>query len=135
MGPAVVTVQHSKKLVEALHAERLEQELLEAIEYCKDTVSQVNWMNAVGIAAATATPKDVLRNLGVGNVGVCAYSADEVKFGGAFGFLDLEDRAKEMSEMDVGRMRWACETLDESHKFNIIVGDIVVRWEFPSNGA
>ena len=31
MGAGVMTVQHSKKLAEALHAERLEQELSEAI--------------------------------------------------------------------------------------------------------
>ena len=40
-----------------------------------------------------------------------------------------------MSEMGVGRMRWACETLDESRKFSIILGDIVVCGEFPSSGA
>ena len=114
MGPGVVTVQHSKKLAEALHAERLEQELSEAIAYCKDATGQQEWMKPAGVAAAVASPKEVLRKLGVGAAGT-AYCADEVKFGGALGFLDLEDRTKEMSEMDVGRMRWACEILDETH--------------------
>ena len=131
MAPGVMTVQHSKKLAEVLHAERLEQELSEAIAYCKDAATQQDWMTAVGIAAGVASPKEVLRKLGVGVDGT-AYSADEVKFGGALGFLDLEDRAKEMSEMDVGRMRWACETLDETHKFSKILGDIAVRAEFAS---
>ena len=40
-----------------------------------------------------------------------------------------------MNYMGAGRMRWACETLDESHKFSIIVGDIVMRGEFPSSDA
>ena len=126
-----MTVQHSKKLAEALHAERLEQELSEAIAYCKDAMKQLEWMTAAGVAAAVASPKEVLKKLGVGADGT-AYYAEEVKFGGALGFLDLEDRAKEMSEMDVGRMRWACETLDETHKFSKILGDIAVRAEFAS---
>ena len=104
MGPGVMTVQHSKKLAEALHADRLEEELKEAIAYCKDAVADPDWMSAVGVAAAQASPKEVLKKLGVEASGN-AYSADEVKFGGTLGFLDLEDRAKEMSEMDVGRMQ------------------------------
>ena len=63
------------------------------------------------------------------------YSTDEVKFGGVLGILDLEDRTKEMREMDVGRMRWACETLDETHKFSKILGDIAVRGGFTSTDA
>ena len=129
MGPGVVTVQHSKKLAEALHAERLEQELSDAIAYCKDAVKQQDWMTAAGVAAAVASPKEVLKKLGAEASGT-AYSADEVKFGGALGFLDLEDRTKEMSEMDVGRMRWACETLDETHKFSRLLQHIAVRSEF-----
>ena len=109
----------------------MEQEPSEAIAYCKDATKQQDWMTAAGVAAAVASPKEVLKNLGVDVEGT-TYSADEVKFGGALGFLDLEDRAKEMSEMDVGRMRWACETLDETHKFSKILGDIAVRAEFAS---
>ena len=109
-----MTVEHGKVLVEALHAERLEQEVSEAIAYCKDATGQQEWMTAVGVAAAVASPKEVLKNLGVDVEGT-AYSADEVKFGGALGFLDLGDRAKEMSEMDVGRMRWACDHSGETH--------------------
>ena len=131
MGTGVMTVEHSKKLAEALHAERLEQEVSEAIAYCKDTVTQPEWMTAAGVAASVSTPKEVLRKLGLGDGGA-AYSTDEIKVGGVLGMLDLEDRAKEMSEMDVGRMRWACEILDETHKFSKILGDIVVRSEFAS---
>ena len=57
-----------------------------------------------GVANALSTPKEVLRKLGVG-AGGAAYSADEVKFGGVLGCLDLEDRAKDISEMHVARMR------------------------------
>ena len=121
MGPAIMTVKHSTKLTEVLHEDRLEQEVSAAIAFCKELTKQQDWMMAVGIAAALASPKEVLKKLGVGNDGT-AYSADEVKFGGALGFLDLEDRAKEMAEMDVGRMRWACETLDETHKFSKNIG-------------
>ena len=132
MKPGTMTVKHKKKLEEALHADRLEQELQAAIAYCKQAVIQEGWMAPVGVAAAVATPNEVLRKLGVNSDGT-AYSTDEVKFGGVLGLLDLEDRTKEMSDMDVGRMRWACELLDETHKFSKILGDIVVRAEFASS--
>ena len=135
MGPGVMTVPHSKKLAEALHADRLEQELSDAIAYCKDVVADTDWMMAAGIAAAVTTPNEVLKKLGVGSASVATYAADEVKFGGALGFLDLEDRAKDMSEMDVGKMRWACETLDETQKFSKVLGDIAVRAEIAARDA
>ena len=131
MGRAIMTVKHSKKLTEVLHDDRLEQELSAAIAFCKELIKQQDWMKAVGIAASLASPKDVLKKLGLGD-DEKAYSPDEVKFGGTLGFLDLQDRAKEMSEMDVGRMRWACELLDETHKFSKILGDMAVRAEFAS---
>ena len=87
MGAGAMTVQHSKKLAEALHADRLQEELKAAIAYCKDAVKQQDWMLATGVAAAVASPKEILRKLGVGAEGT-AYSTDEVKFGGALGFLD-----------------------------------------------
>ena len=91
-------------------------------------------MRVVGITAAVATPKAVLTKLGVEGDEL-PYSTDEVKFGGVLEFLDLEDRTKEMSLMGVGRMWWACKTLDESHEFIILLGDSMVRGEFPSSGV
>ena len=41
-------------------------------------------MVAAGIAAAVASPKEVLKKLGLGS-DETTYSADEVKFGGALG--------------------------------------------------
>ena len=134
MNAGCMNVKHKQKLEEAIHADRLEQELQDAIAYCKQTVMQEDWMRPAGIAAAVSTPNEVLRKLGV-NSHWSAYCADEVKFGGVLGLLDLEDRTKEMSDMDVGRMRWACERLDETHKFSKILGDIVVRAEFASSDA
>ena len=46
--------------------------------------------------------------------------------------MDLEDRTKPMSELDVGRMQWACEVLDETRKFGKLSQDIVVRGDFLS---
>eukprot|EP00974_Lingulodinium_polyedra_P000450 45217-Lingulodinium_polyedra.AAC.1 len=43
-----------------------------------------------------------------------SYTPDQVKFGGVRGMLDLADRVKPISDMDTGRMRWACELLDET---------------------
>ena len=130
MGPSRMTVQHKKKLVELAHAGMLEHELQVAIEYSASLVTHRDWMLALGTQAALTTPKDVLKQMGADGTSVCL--PDEVKFGGAFGWLDLKDRCKPMSEMDVGRMRWACETLDETHKFSKVLGDIAVRGGFAS---
>ena len=108
MGPSVMSAQHKMKLVDKLHNGELEQELQGAITYCKQRVGHQDWMLASGHAVATASPKEVLKKLTGHNVGD-VYLPDEVKFGGTFGMLDLDDRAKPMSETDVGRMRWACE--------------------------
>ena len=44
--------------------------------------------------------------------------------------LNLEDRIKPFDELDVGRMRWACEVLDETRKVSQVLGDIAVRSDF-----
>ena len=74
-----------------------------------------------GVATAVTTPKDVLRKLGVGADGA-VYSAGAATFGGVLGILDLGDRTKDMHEMGVGRMQWACELLDEAHTFSNMLG-------------
>ena len=134
MGKSIISVEHKKNLIEHVHAGTLEQEVLDAITYCKETAVHSDWLMAVGSAAAVATPKEVLKKLN-GGESPQAYLPDEVKFGGVLGWLDLEDRTKPINEMDVGRMRWACETLDETHKFSKILGDIVVRGEFGASDA
>ena len=58
------------------------------------------------------------------------YRPEEVKFGGVLGMLDVADRVKPITELDAGRMRWACELLDQGQKFNKVLGDIAVRGEF-----
>eukprot|EP00974_Lingulodinium_polyedra_P080638 7812846-Lingulodinium_polyedra.AAC.1 len=44
--------------------------------------------------------------------------------------LDVTDRVKPVSDMDVGRVRWAFELLDETHKFSTVSGDIAACGEF-----
>ena len=88
-------------------------------------------MIPVGSAAVVRAPKQVQTTLH--GTSDASYLPDEVKFGGVLGWLDLDDRTKPMSEMDVGRMRWACEVLDETHKFGKVVQDIVVRGDFLSS--
>ena len=128
MGGSVVTVRHSKRLTDAVHKGELEKELSDAVGYCTNLIVDPDWMLAVGNAAGLATPKEVAKKLeGEANT---TYHPDEVKFGGVLGWLDLNDRVKPIADMDVGRMRWACEKLDETHKFSKILGDIVVRGDF-----
>ena len=133
MNARPMTVKHKEKFLEVLHAGSLETEVLAAVDYCKGVVTKSDWMQAAAIACQTSTPKQVLSKFNAGAAGQKTYTAEEVKFGGVLGMLDLEDRAKPTSEMDTGRMKWACELLDSTHRFSKILGDIVVRAEFPSD--
>ena len=82
-------------------------------------------MTPLGQSAATTTPKAVL------SIMKQTLAPDSVKFGGCFGMLNLEDRIKPFDELDIGRMRWACEVLDETRKVSKVLGDIVVRADVP----
>ena len=95
MGTPNISSEHKKKLISHAHAGTLEQEVHDAIAYCKTIVAQSDWMLAAGTAVATATPKQVLDKLH--GTSDASYLPDEVKFGGVLGNLDLEDRTKPMS--------------------------------------
>ena len=125
VGPANMTVEHTPKLIAHVHAGTLQQELQAGVDYCVKKTREEAWMMPVGQAAATTTPKEVLSKMKQN------FAPDAVKFGGCFGMLDLEDRIKPFDELDVGRMRWACDMLDETHKFSKVLGDIVVRADVP----
>ena len=128
MGSGKMTVNHKNELVAKVHDGTLEQEVHDAVAYCQATVVKEDWLIPSGTATAFNTPKEIKAKLfGAG------YSPDETKFGGVLGWLDLGDRSKPITDMDVGRMRWAAETLDETQKYGKILGDIAVRAEFPAS--
>ena len=52
------------------------------------------------------------------------YTSEEVKFGGVLGTLDVADRVKPVEDVDIGRMRWACEVLDETQRFSKAPGTL-----------
>ena len=101
-----MAVTHTTKLVEHVRGGTVEDELENAIEFCEDLLQQPEWMTPIGSAAATATPKEVVAKLGTAG----QYAPDAVKFGGTLAWLNVTDRVAPISDMDVGRMRWACET-------------------------
>jgi hypothetical protein len=55
------------------------------------------------------------------------YTPEQVKFGGVPGMLDVAGRVKPVGDIDIGRMLWAGEVLDESQRFNKALRDIAVR--------
>ena len=86
-----------------------------------------------GGATATATPTQIMNNM-VGES--CAqYTLVEVKFHGALGMLDVADRVKPVADIDIGRMRWACEVLDGTKRFRKVFGDIAQRGGLYPKGA
>ena len=121
MGPTNMSVQHTPKLIDNVHAGTLQQELQAGVDYCVKKTREEAWMTPLGQSAATTTPKEVLSKMKQN------FAPYVVKLGGCLGMLDLEDRVKPFDELDVGRMRWACEVLDETEKISRVLGDIVVR--------
>ena len=119
-----MAVKRTEKLVDLVHKGKLAEELQDAIAYCAITLTSGDWMEPLGRAANTSTPRDVQNKLNT------PHGPDAIIFGGTFGMLDLGDRVKALPAMDVGRMRWACEVLDQEHKFSKLLGQIVVRGDF-----
>eukprot|EP00974_Lingulodinium_polyedra_P003007 282321-Lingulodinium_polyedra.AAC.1 len=59
--------------------------------YCQALIGGPDWMLEVGNAAATTTPKEVMKKLGEnGDPG--QYHSDQINFGGVLGMLDVTDR-------------------------------------------
>ncbi len=83
------------------------------------------WMTPIGSAMAPASPQQVCAKLGATG----AYTPDLAKFGGTLAMLSLTERVAPYSDMDVGRVRWACETLDVTDRFSEVLGDIAVLGE------
>ena len=104
-------VKHKSTLVEHVHAGTIHQELHHAIAYCQMLVSQLDWLMALGAAAATATPKAVMHKV-VGDFST-QYTSDEVKFGGVLGMLDVVDRVTQVDDKDIGRARWHARSWTE----------------------
>ena len=123
-----MAVQHSTRLVAHVHGGTIEDELTNAIEYGEGILQRVEWMTPIGKAAATSTPKQVVAKLGT----TAQYSPDAVKFGGTLGMLNVRDRVAPISDMDVARMRYGCEVLDETHRFSKVLEDIAVHGEIES---
>ena len=58
-----MNVKHARTLVENVHQGTMEPELHDAITYVQPIITQRDWMVAVGIAAATTTPKEVMKKM------------------------------------------------------------------------
>lgn len=118
---------HLKKLTEHVHNDTLAQEVADAVEYCVNTITRDDWVLARGKAAECATPATVHTKLN------SAGGPDSVIFGGALGMLDLQDRVKPFPILDVGRMRWACEALDQEGKIGKVLDQVAVRSQFDAS--
>ena len=109
-GPATANMelQHTSRLIASVHAGTLQQELQASVHYCTEKTREEAWMTPLGQSVANTTPNAVLSIMNQ------TFAPDAVKFGGCFGMLNLEDRIKPFDELDVDRVRWACQVLDET---------------------
>ena len=120
---------HSEKLLEHAHADTLIAELSAAIEYAASETTKPTWMGPIGKAAKTSTPKDVKARM------TGEFAADSALFGGVFGYLDLRDRVKPLDQLDLGRMRWAAQVLDQDRTIRRLCEQVVVKMEALPDGS
>ena len=92
-------------------------------------MTKEDWMEPLCRTASTSTPKEVLNKLNASG------GPDSIIFGGTFGMLDLCDRVKAWPALDVGRMRWACEVLDQEQSLSKLLGQIAVHGDFPQEDS
>ena len=75
-----------------------------------------------GGATGAATPTHIMKKM-VGESSA-QDTPEEVKFGGVLGMLNVADRVKPVEDIDIGRVRLACEVLDEPERFSKVVGTL-----------
>jgi hypothetical protein len=97
----------------------------DAIAYCATTTTTGDWIEPLGITTSTAIPQEVLDKLNT------AGGPNSIIFGGTFGMLDFSGCVKAFPALDVGQMRCVCEVLDQERSISKLLGQIVVRADFP----
>ena len=112
---------HAEKLLHHAHADILQTELQAAVAYATQVAHSAEWVECLGKSAAATKPNDVLGKM------TGPLASDSVTFGGTLSMLDLSDRVKPMDQLDVGRMWWACEVLDQDRSLRRLLGRIAVR--------
>ena len=112
------------KLLAHARQDTLREELAKAVDYAAAQAAMPDWRSPLGNAAATSTPAQVTQQMSG------SFGADVVVFGGTLGMLDLHDRVKPMDQLDMGRMRWACEVLDQERTLRKLSNPTVVRADF-----
>ena len=112
---------HAEKLLHHAHADTLQTELQAAVAYATQVAHSAEWVECLGKSAAATKPTDVLAKM------TGPLASDSVTFGGTLSMLDLSGRVKPMDQLDVGRMWWACEVLDQDRSLRRLLGRIVVR--------
>ena len=115
---------HGQKFLHHAHADTLQTELQAAVAYATEVSRSAEWKDCLGKSASATKPTDVLAKM------TGPHASDSVMFGGTLSMLDLSDRVKPMDQLDVGRMWWACEVLDQDRSLRRLLGSIVVRADF-----
>ena len=115
---------HLERFLKHAHMDTLQAELHKAVDYVTAQAARDEWMSPLGKTAALSKP-DAVKDAMNGPHGAAA-----VMFGGTLGMLDLTNRVKPMGQLDVGRMRWACEVLDQEQALSKVLPQIVVRADF-----
>ena len=114
--------KHKDYLMKHAFGKTLVQEVHDALAYCKKTIQRGPWMVASGTSAHVLATREVKTKLGA----MSDKDSGSVVFGGTLGMLRLDHRIHPVVEMDLGRMRWACERLDQEGKISKLLHGVVV---------
>ena len=118
-----------EKVLAHAHADTLVAELSAAIEYAARETTSPTWTTPIGKTAKTSTPAEVKARM------TGEFGADSVLFGGVFGYLDFGDRVKPLDQLDLGRMRWAAQVLDQDRTIRKLCEQVAVKMEALPDGS
>ncbi len=107
------------KLGEHVSKDTILQEVKAATDYAKTNTKR--YMTPLENSAKTLSPKQIKTN--VANLGA---AGGQCLFGGTLGMLDWDSRVKEMTDLNLSKMRWALQQYDCNQDLNKMLGTIVV---------
>ncbi len=120
-------VNVADRLRQTLAENKLDQELQEVITFVEDALKNKQTFHALGQTAPALTSKEILQRLKEQEQR--CVSAPYVLFSGTLAMLDLHARCQPIVNMDLAKMKYACEQLVATGDVNKVLGTISVQAE------
>ncbi len=121
-GSMPMEVDLKELLEKCVFAGTMEKEVVAATKFCTEFLEK--FLEPTGLSAPLV-PLPELKAKAHKLVGTGA----KCIFGGSLGMIDLDARIRPPSDLDLARMRWACENLVTAQDLPTMLGTIVVQGE------